>query len=147
MNLSAAEIASVRVLGLFLTEKCDGCGKALNQTFRYTMAGRPQVFCSSPCRDNAFFADRHEAGKHSTPGKCVYCRGTLEGKRRGALYCDEICKKRAARTRSVEPTAESKITGTPPQSNQALGDQEKAGQGNRIAGGPKPSGTALGDLG
>ena len=135
MKLNATELASVRVLGLFLTEKCDGCGKALNQTFRYTITGRPGVFCSALCRDNAFFDDRREARKHSTPGKCAYCRATLEGKRRGALYCDEICKKRAARTGS---TAEPKITGTPTQSNQGLGNPKKAGQGDHIASGPEP---------
>jgi hypothetical protein len=124
MKLNAAELASVRALGLFLTEKCDGCGRALNQTFRYTITGEPQAFCSALCRDNAFFADRHEAQKHSTPGKCVYCRAILAGKRRGALYCDETCKKRAARTGS---TAGHKLTGTPTQSNQRLGSPKKAG--------------------
>ena len=135
MKLTPAEVASVRALGLFLTEKCDGCGNALNQTFRYTITGRPDVFCSALCRDNAFFADRREARKHSTPGKCVYCQATLAGKRRGALYCDEICKKRATRTGS---TAGHKLTGTPTQSNQWLANHENAEQGNRVADGPKP---------
>ena len=36
MKLTAAELASVRAHGLCITEKCDGCGKLLNQTFRYT---------------------------------------------------------------------------------------------------------------
>jgi hypothetical protein len=74
MNLTAAEVVAVRALGLFLIEKCNGCGRALNQTFRYTIAGRPEVFCSALCRDTAFFADRGEARKHSTPGKCAYSR-------------------------------------------------------------------------
>src|SRR5690242_19118998 len=124
MKLSVAELASVRVLGLYLTEKCDACGKASNQTFRYTISGRSEVFCSALCRDNAFFDDRREALKHSTPGMCAYCRANLEGKRRGALYCDEICKKRAAGTDS---TAEPKITGTPAQSNQRFRDRKNTG--------------------
>lgn len=138
MNLNAAELASVRLLGLFLTEKCDGCGRVLNQTFRYTIAGRPETFCSALCRDKTFFADTREAQKRSTPGRCVYCRATLEGKRRGALYCDEICRKRAARAGRTESTAEPKTTRTADQLNQWLGDQENGGQGNHIAGEPKP---------
>ena len=141
MRLSDAELASVRAQGLFLTEKCDGCGRALNQTFRYTIAGRPETFCSALCRDHAFFGDRYEAQKHSTPGKCVYCRAALEGKRRGALYCDEICRKRAVSAGRIESTAEPKITRTSTQLNQWLGNQKNVGQGNRIAGVPKPSET------
>jgi hypothetical protein len=136
MKLASAELASVRALGLFLTEKCDGCAKALNQTFRCTIAGRPLVFCSAVCRDTVFFADGREARKRSTPGKCVYCRATLNGKRRGALYCDETCRKRAAGAGKAEKTGEAEITRTPRQSNQRLGNQKNGRQGNRIAGGP-----------
>jgi hypothetical protein len=48
MNLTPAELASVRAQGLFLTEKCDGCGKVLNQTFRYAVTGG--IFCLIPAR-------------------------------------------------------------------------------------------------
>jgi hypothetical protein len=85
MEISAHELAYVRVQGLYITEKCDGCGKLLNQTFRYTIAGKMKVYCSAGCRDPAFFGDTREAKKRSTPGNCVYCGITLEGKRRGAL--------------------------------------------------------------
>jgi len=34
MKLTTAELASLRVQGLYITEKSDGCGKLLNQTFR-----------------------------------------------------------------------------------------------------------------
>jgi len=101
MKLTAAELACVRSQGLYITDKCDGCGKVLNQTVRWTIAGKREVYCSAACRDLAFFGDPREAKKHTTPGKCVYCGGTLEGKRRGALYCDESCKKRAARKGSI----------------------------------------------
>ena len=117
MRLTVAELASVRALGLFVTEKCDGCGKLLNQTFRYTIAGRSQAFCSAMCRDSAVYVDRREARKHSTPGKCVYCGGSLKGKRRGTLYCDEICKKRMARVGPGQIAGGSKTTGTPAQLN------------------------------
>jgi hypothetical protein len=98
MKLTSAELVSVRAQGLFLTQKCDGCGKALNQTFRYTIAGRPEAFCSALCRDNAFFADRREARKHSKPGKCVYCRATLEGKRRGHCTVTRSVKREVLQT-------------------------------------------------
>ena len=118
MKLSAAELAYVRSQGLYITEKCDGCGKLLNQTLRFTIAGEPELYCSGACRDLVFFGDRREARKHSTPGKCAYCGATLVGKRRGALYCDEVCKKRVARTGRSQSTGNVKITGTPLQSNQ-----------------------------
>ena len=85
MKLTASELFYVRSQGLYVTEKCDACGKLLNQTFRYTIAGEPEVYCSAGCRDLAFFGDTREAKKRSTPGKCVYCGATFEGKRRGAL--------------------------------------------------------------
>ena len=120
MKLTTSELAYVRSQGLYITEKCDGCRKLLNQTLQYTIAGKPEVHCSAACRDLAFFGNRQEAKKHSTAGKCLYCGGTLEGKRRGALYCDEICKKRAARTGRAQSTAEPQITGTPKQQNEQL---------------------------
>jgi Fe-S-cluster-containing dehydrogenase component len=138
LKLKDQELAYVRSQGLYITEKCDGCGKLLNQGFRYTIAGKPEVYCSAACRDLAFFGDRQEAKKHTTPGKCVYCGGTLEGKRRGALYCDEICKKRAARTGRAQSTAEPEITGIPPQSNQRVAYAKNADQGNRTTGLPQP---------
>ena len=120
MKLTATELAYVRSQGLYITEKCDGCGTLLNQTFRYTRAGKPEAYCSAACRDLVFFGDRREARKHSTPGKCVYCGATLEGKRRGALYCDEVCKKRVGRTGRAQSMAEPQITGTPDQMNEQL---------------------------
>jgi hypothetical protein len=126
MELSATELAHVRSQGLYLTEKCDGCGKPLNQALRYTIAGRPEVYCSAPCRDNAFFGDRHEAKKRATPGKCAYCSGSLKGKKRGALYCDDACRMRHSRVR--EPTGIQQVekSRTPTQSNQGLADAKTA---------------------
>jgi Fe-S-cluster-containing dehydrogenase component len=138
MKLTSTDLACVRAQGLYITEKCNGCSKLLNQTIRYTIAGKPEVYCSAGCRDLAFFGDTGEARKRSAPGKCVYCRATLEGKRRGALYCDEICKKRAARIGRAQMTAEPQITGTTPQLNQRVANPKTGGQWNRIAGGPQP---------
>lgn len=134
MKLTTEESGYVRSKGLYITEKCDACGKLLNQSSRYTIGGKPGVYCSAGCRDLAFFEDTREAQKHSTPGKCVYCGGILEGKRRGALYCDEICKKRATRTGRAQSKAEPQITGTPTQSNQRVADPKRVAQGNRITG-------------
>jgi hypothetical protein len=86
MKLAVAELAFVRAQGLYITEKCDGCGKLLNQTLRYTIAGKPEADCSAACRDLVFFVDRREARQYSTPGKCVHRGARLEGKRRGAVY-------------------------------------------------------------
>ena len=49
MKLTAAELAFVRGMGLYVTEKCDGCGKLLNQIFRYTIARKSEgLFCRVP---------------------------------------------------------------------------------------------------
>ena len=120
MKLTAAEFAYVRSQGLHVTEKCDRCEKLLNQTVRYTIAGRAESYCSAGCRDLVFFGQSWEAKKRSTPGWCVNCGGSLEGKRRGALYCDETCKKWAARRGRAQFTGEPQITGTPKQQNEQL---------------------------
>jgi len=73
VKLTAVELAHVRSQGLYITEKCVGCGKLLNQGVRYTIAGKPEVYCSSGCRDLTFFGDTREVKKRSTPGKCVFC--------------------------------------------------------------------------
>lgn len=38
--LTIAELMAAKQRGLYITEKCDGCGKLLNQTFRYAVAGK-----------------------------------------------------------------------------------------------------------
>jgi|SRR5579864_4400089 len=121
MKLTSTELAYVRSQGLYVTESCDGCcGRLLNQAVRYTIAGKPEVYCSAACREVAFFANRLEAKKHSSPGRCVNCGAKLEGKRRGALYCDELCKKRVARRKEALPAARAQLSGTPVESNEQL---------------------------
>ncbi len=120
MKLTAIELAYVRLQGLYITEKCDGCGRPLIQSLRYTITGSAEVQCSVGCRDLAFFGDQHGARKHSSPGKCIHCGASLKGKRRGALYCDEICKKRAARGKQLGSMAQRQITGTPSPPNQGV---------------------------
>lgn len=146
MKLTATELAYARTQGLYITDKCDGCATLLNQTIRYTISGKPEVYCSSGCRDLTFFGDTREAIKHSTPGKCVYCRAPLAEKRRGALYCDETCKKRWARARRSSSTAEPQITGTPTQLNQRVAAPKTGGQGDCITCGPHHPRNALGEV-
>lgn len=146
MKLTATELQCVRTQGLYLTDKCDGCRKLLNQTFRYTIAGKPEVYCSAGCRDLAFFRDTREVKKRSTPRKCLYCGATLEKKRRGALYCGEKCKKRAARAGKAHSTAEPQITGTPTQSNQRVAGPKNGGLWRCIASGAQPLKNARGEV-
>src|ERR1035441_6841221 len=97
MKLTSQEVEILRTLGLRLSDKCDGCGKLLNQSFRFTISGRPDVFCSARCCDLAFFGNAQEAKKHSTPGRCVHCGVSLNDKKRGALYCHDVCRMRHSR--------------------------------------------------
>lgn len=106
MKLTANELAYVRSKGLYVTDKCDGCGKVLNQTLRYTITRKPEVYCSAACRDFVFFGDRNEARKRSTPKVCAYCGGELQGKKADALFCSDKCRKRFSRTENIIATAE-----------------------------------------
>ncbi len=58
MKATAVEPAYVRARGFYVTEKRDGCGKLLIQTVRYTIRGRPEVYCSAACRDSASLETR-----------------------------------------------------------------------------------------
>lgn len=118
MKLTSEELAYVPSLGLYITEKCDGCGKILNQTVRYTITGKPGVYCSAACRDFAFFGDQREAKKQANGRKCAYCGATLEGKRRQASFCDHTCQMRFHRTEQASATGEAQETVTATQSNQ-----------------------------
>ena len=120
MRLTFLELAHVRSCGLYVTDKCDRCGKLLNQPFRYTIADKPEVYCSAGCRELVFFRDWTEAAKHASPGKCAYCGARLEGKRRGALYCDEICRKRHVRREELLSPAERSLSRTPLKRNEQL---------------------------
>ena len=109
MKLTTAELASVRAQGLYITEKCDGCGKLLNQTFRYMIAGKPEVYCSAVCRDWVYFGDRYEtrtqapsAGKPAgTLRKRQQCDQEFTDGRGKGLYCSGRCRLRAYRQRKA----------------------------------------------
>lgn len=114
MKLTPTELAYVRSQGLYITEKCDGCGKLLNQSFRYTIAEKPEVYCSAACRDRVFFEDWREAKKRANPRKCACCGATLESKRRQATFCDHACQMRFHRTGQSRTTGQGRETVTPP---------------------------------
>ena len=126
MKLNATELALVRSQGLYITEKCGACGKLLNQAHRYTIAGKPGLYCSAVCRDTVFFRDRKEAKKHSTPGKCLYCGASLVGKKRDAVFCDDTCRKAHSRKDERSMTAEVEKSRTPTQSNERVVDAKIA---------------------
>ncbi len=126
MNLTAQELTYVRDQGLYLKEKCDGCKTILNQSVRYTIAGKPGVYCSANCRDEVFFEDQLERKKRSTPGRCVNCKGSLQGKKRDAIYCSESCRKRYSRRNGTNSARRVKRSRTPNQSNQQLANPKIA---------------------
>lgn len=102
MKLTTTELAHVRCRGLYMTEKCDGCGRLLNQTSRYTIAGRPEVYCAPPCRDRVFFGEKYRARKAKPDAtvRCAFCGGAIHGKRGDSLFCSNRCEQanwRAAR--------------------------------------------------
>ena len=79
--------------GCYVTEACDKCGRLLGAV-RFTGKNDSGVWCSRECRDG---------DKAHAPRTCKACRARLpEGKRRGALYCDDACRKSAVRSRSDE---------------------------------------------
>ncbi len=137
MKLTATELACLRSQGLYITQKCDGCRKLLNQTVHYMIAGRPELYCSATCRDTAFFTDRNEAKKRATPGKCAYCGGSLQGKKRGSIFCDDACRKAQSRKIQRITTREVEKSRTPTQLNQEVGDAKIVDQGDCIPHGPQ----------
>jgi hypothetical protein len=70
--------------GCFAREICDTCGAVLGAV-RFTRKGKAGEWCSRECRD----------GKEAhAPGTCRNCHAKLpDGKRRGAFYCDDACRK------------------------------------------------------
>ena len=127
VRLTVEEVTYIQTQGLYVTEKCDDCKTILNQSVTYTIAGKPEVYCSSTCRDGAFFEDHLERKKRANPGRCVNCKGPLQGKRRGALYCDDLCRKRYAQKNGGISTAGAELSRKPNQLNQEVADTKIGG--------------------
>ena len=54
MKLTSTESNEIKSQGLHVADKCDSCGKLLDQTIRYTRADRKgRVYCSAECCDLA----------------------------------------------------------------------------------------------
>ena len=105
MKLTPTELAYVRSQGLYVTEKCDACGKLLNQSFRYTITGKPEVYCSALCRDRAFFGESYRvrnAGRQEAQ-KCAYCGGQISGRKRDSMFCSDRCRKANSRRMRQSP--------------------------------------------
>ena len=87
MLLTEAERALLRERRIVVFEKCDTCRKPILESFTWTFAGKPEVYCSQLCRD----------GVARTPGKCEWCGASLEEKKRGTKFCAKKCRMRFIR--------------------------------------------------
>jgi len=85
--------------GCFAREICDECGTVL-AAVRFIRKGEAHAWCSRECRD----------GKEAhAPGTCRGCHAKLpNGKRRGAFYCDDACRK------AHERASDTKLSRTKP---------------------------------
>jgi hypothetical protein len=84
MRLSEAQSrALLERYGAFVTEVCDKCGKILGP-IRFTRCGQSGEWFSKRCRD----------GFERKPGTCLGCGVPLNGKRKGAVFCSDVCRKR-----------------------------------------------------
>jgi hypothetical protein len=101
MKLTAAELAYVRSQGLYITEKCDGCGKLLNQSVRYTTPERPETWCSAACQDKAMGWDKTNTHKKAGPAfymrVCQGCEMRFRARRNDARFCSVRCQRSAHR--------------------------------------------------
>lgn len=69
--------------GVYVKEICDKCTKILG-VVRFTRKEEPGAWCSRKCRDGAEYK----------PGLCRGCSASLNGKRKQAKYCSDVCRKR-----------------------------------------------------
>jgi len=92
--------------GVFANSVCDRCGLILGPV-RYTRKDDSGEWCSRNCRDGA---DAHE------PKTCRHCKAKLpEGKRRGAAFCDDACRKAAKRQSGLLQSSQTdKLSRTKP---------------------------------
>ena len=102
MKLTPEEIRAIREeRGLHVAEKCDECGKGLNQSVRYTTPGRPEVWCSAACQDKAMGWDKTATRKASGPAfyvrVCDVCTNKFRSRRKDARLCSARCRQILAR--------------------------------------------------
>jgi hypothetical protein len=87
--------------GVAVSEACDRCGQILGPV-RFTRVTELGVWCSRLCRD----------GAERRPGTCETCGTPLNGKRKGARFCSDVCRKRW-RVQNRQNIAETSIQNTP----------------------------------
>jgi hypothetical protein len=89
--------------GVYVTEACDKCAKILG-AIRFTRHGEPGEWCSKNCRD----------GFERKSGTCLGCGVPLNGKRKGASFCSDVCRKRyrvqVLRIIAETPVEKSRLT-------------------------------------
>src|SRR5262245_13251019 len=106
--------------GIFAREACDKCGQVLGAV-RFTRKDLKGEWCSRKCRDGT---DARE------PRTCRHCKGKLpETKRRGAVFCDDACRKALQRQNGTpQMSATPKLSRTKPSIYAAfLSGKEAAG--------------------
>jgi len=111
LKLTTYELAYLRSHGLYITEKCGGCGKLLNRSFQYTTANRPEVYCSAACQYKGMGWDRVRSQKAGTEKAippafvtpvCQRCQKRFRAKRRDAQFCSARCRQWDRRQRLRE---------------------------------------------
>jgi hypothetical protein len=111
MILDNRELSYVRSFGAYITEKCDGCGKLLNQSFRYTTPGCREVWCSTTCQDRAMdWVTNQRHSSHKPAFRLLVCQRQGCGKRfraarQDARFCSSRCRQwdRRKRGRTQNP--------------------------------------------
>jgi hypothetical protein len=108
--------------GVYAGECCDRCGQVLGPE-RFTRRNESGVWCSRGCRDGE---------KAHAPRTCKNCKAKLpEGKRRGAMYCDDSCRKSVQRSKTaVQASRTRKLSVTKP-SIYAAFSLKKSGDGTK----------------
>ena len=98
MRISEEQLNSVRQFGLHVTERCDACGRLLNQAFRYMRPGHTEVWCSEACQDKAMGWNRAQRKSRDRPAfRLKVCQRTgcakkFRATRQDARFCSARCR-------------------------------------------------------
>jgi hypothetical protein len=84
--------------GIWVTNACDKCGQLLGAV-RFTPRGEPGEWCSAACREGINTGRTQVA---ETAACCEGCGTSLHGKRGGAKFCSDTCRKRSKKARTRE---------------------------------------------
>ena len=102
MLLNTEQISAVAKLGLYLTHRCDQCGKVLNQSYYYCIRAEDNVrWCSRECQNKAMgWIESPAAIKATSPRPeiqriCGNCDKKFITVARNGKYCSRRCEKMA----------------------------------------------------